>query len=215
MDVAGRSFVTGQPAGEEEQVALWRAAAACPTRSIGNRDRLCEPAGVFPHQMTDGVFALDNNALSSFAAHSFLATRPEGNLMIDSPGFSRALAEGVDALPRIHRTEWGGRWNRTPQGWRGDRPGGYGTGGANIGLLLVRGSRSCGGRRQQGTLAGRFVRRELERSSTDWWMRARMVDRLPAPRSGGKRQGAQSGQGASELGLPRPAPRQVQGQAAG
>ncbi len=37
-----------------------------------------------------------------------------------------------------------------------------------------------------------------------------MVGRLPAPRSGGKRQGAQSGQGASELGLPRPAPRQVQ-----
>ena len=41
-----------------------------------------------------------------------------------------------------------------------------------------------------------------------------MVGRLPAPRSGGKRQGAQSGQGASELGLPRPAPRQMQGQAA-
>ena len=29
-------------------------------------------------------------------------------------------------------------------------------------------SRSCSGRRQQGTLAGRFVRREWEGPSTDW-----------------------------------------------
>ena len=42
-----------------------------------------------------------------------------------------------------------------------------------------------------------------------------MVGRLPAPRSGGKRQDAHSSQGASELGLPRPAPRQVQCEAAG
>ena len=76
-------------------------------------------------------------------------------------------------------------------------------------------SRSCSGRRRQGTLAGRFVRREWERYSTEWWMRERVVDRLPALRSGGERQGAQSGQGASELGFPRPAPRQVQCQAAG
>ena len=34
-------------------------------------------------------------------------------------------------LARIHRTEWGGRWNRTSQGWRGDLPGGYGAGGAS------------------------------------------------------------------------------------
>ena len=48
--------------------------------------------------MTDGVFAMGNNALSSFAAHSFLVTRPEGNLMVDSPRFNPALAEGVDSL---------------------------------------------------------------------------------------------------------------------
>ena len=34
------------------------------------------------------------------------------------------LARNSD-LARIHRTEWGGRWNRTSQVWRGDRPGGY------------------------------------------------------------------------------------------
>ena len=69
-------------------------------------------------------------------------------------------------------------------------------------------------RRQQGTLAGRFVRREWERPSTDWWMRTRMVGRLPAPPSGGERQRAHSSQGATELGLPRPAQGPVQCQAA-
>ena len=47
-----------------------------------------------------------------------------------------------------------------------------------------------------------------------------MAGRLPAlrsgaPRSRGKRHGAQSSQGATELGLPRPARRQVQCEAAG
>ena len=91
-------FISSQPVGEEQEAELWRAAAACPTKSIGNRDQPREPTGVFPYRMTDGVFALGNNALSSFAAHSFLVTRTEGNLMVDSPRFNRVLAESVDAL---------------------------------------------------------------------------------------------------------------------
>lgn len=98
MDAAGRSFVAAQPAGPEQTAALWRAAAACPTKSIGHRERFREPSGVFPYQLTAGVLALGNNALSSFGGHSYLATRPAGNLMIDSPRFSRTLAEQVDAI---------------------------------------------------------------------------------------------------------------------
>ena len=100
--------------------------------------------------------------------------------------------------------------NGTYRGWGGVFPGRSRVDGASSRPVAGERRRSCSGRRQQGTLAGRFVRREWERSLTDWWMRARMVGRLPAPRSGGKRQGAQPYQGASELGLPRPAPRQVQ-----
>ncbi len=59
-------------------------------------------------------------------------------------GRSKALDEVTDrvlaVLTRIHRTEWGGRWNRASQGWRGGRPGGYGAGGADSGLLAVRGA---------------------------------------------------------------------------
>ena len=98
MDTAGRSVLISQPAGPEQEAALWRAAAACPTKSIGNLDQPIEPAGIFPYLLTDSVFALGNNARSSFAAHSFLVTRPEGNLMIDSPRFTRPLAASVDDL---------------------------------------------------------------------------------------------------------------------
>ena len=101
MDPEGRSFVARQPVGGEEEAALWRAATACPTKSIGSREHLREPDWVFPYRMTEGVFALGNNALSSFGAHSYLVARPEGNLMIDSPRFSRRLAAGVDRLGGI------------------------------------------------------------------------------------------------------------------
>ena len=101
MDTEGRSFLITQPVGVEQEAELWRAAAACPTKSIGNRDQLREPAGIFPYRMTDGVFALGNNARSSFAAHSFLVARPDGNLMIDSPRFNRPLADSIDALGGI------------------------------------------------------------------------------------------------------------------
>ena len=101
MDDAGRSFVARQPVGEEQEAELWRAAAACPTKSIGNRDQPREPAGIFPYRMTDGVFALGNNARSSFAAHSFLVARPSGNLMVDSPRFSQPLADSIDVLGGI------------------------------------------------------------------------------------------------------------------
>ena len=101
MDAAGRSVLISQPVGEEQEAALWRAAAACPTKSIGNRDQPREPAGIFPYQLTEGVFALGGNALSSFAAHSFLVLRPDGNLMVDSPRYSRALAESMDELGGI------------------------------------------------------------------------------------------------------------------
>lgn len=98
MDAAGRSVISRQPAGPDQEAAMWRAAAACPTKSIGNLDQPIEPAGVFPYLLTGGVFALGNNARTSFGAHSFLVIRPEGNLMVDSPRFTRALAASVDDL---------------------------------------------------------------------------------------------------------------------
>ena len=98
MDASGRSVIVSQPSGPEQEAALWRAAVACPTKSIGNLEEPIQPTGVFPYRLTDGVFALGNNSYSSFGAHSFLVVRADGNLMIDSPRFDHRLAASIDDM---------------------------------------------------------------------------------------------------------------------
>ena len=98
MDDRGRSYLARQPQTPQEAAALWRAAVACPTQSIANREYVRPPAGVFPYELTAGVYALGHNAPSSFGGHSYLVVRPAGNLMVDSPRFARVLADAVDRL---------------------------------------------------------------------------------------------------------------------
>ena len=97
-DADGLSFVARQPENAGEVAALWRAAVACPTQSIGTTEARRPPQPAFPFELTPGVFALGHNARESFGAHSYLVPRPDGNLMTDSPRFTRGLAEGIDEL---------------------------------------------------------------------------------------------------------------------
>ena len=101
MDYSGRSLIVRQPMSADETAALWRAAVACPTQSIGNRDQVRPPAGVFPYELTAGAYALGHNSPSSFGGHSYLAVRPAGNLMVDSPRYTRGLANAVDSIGGI------------------------------------------------------------------------------------------------------------------
>ena len=101
MDSNGRSFIARQPQTSEETAALWRATAACPTQSIGSREAARPPADVFPFELTSGVYALGHNSLKSFGGHSYLVVRPTGNLMVDSPRYTRGLTEAIDRLGGI------------------------------------------------------------------------------------------------------------------
>lgn len=100
-DDDGLSFMTRQPAGPDEEAAMWRAAVACPTQSIGHRDVRRPPVAPFPFELTPGVLAMGNNSRSSFGAHSYLVPRADGNLLVDSPRFLGSLAERVDELGGI------------------------------------------------------------------------------------------------------------------
>jgi glyoxylase-like metal-dependent hydrolase (beta-lactamase superfamily II)/ferredoxin len=100
-DEQGLSYVKRQPQTAEEEAMLWRAAAACPTQSIGHR-RLRRPEEPpFPFELTAGVHALGYNSESSFGAHSYLVRHDGINVLIDSPRYLRPLAERVDALGHI------------------------------------------------------------------------------------------------------------------
>ena len=48
MDTEDRSFLITQPVGVEQEAELWRAAAACPTKSIGNREPAPGAGGDIP-----------------------------------------------------------------------------------------------------------------------------------------------------------------------
>ena len=101
MDAEGRSVLVRQPRTAAETAALWRASVACPTKSIGNREAPRPPADVFPFELTAGVYALGHNSPSSFGGHSYFAARAAGNLMVDSPRYTRALTDAVDNLGGI------------------------------------------------------------------------------------------------------------------
>jgi glyoxylase-like metal-dependent hydrolase (beta-lactamase superfamily II) len=97
-DRDGLSVVIRQPRSPEEEAAMWRAAVACPTQSIGTTTRKRPPADVFPWRLTGGVHLCGYNDESSFGAHSYVVQRPAGNVMVDAPRWSRRLVERLDDL---------------------------------------------------------------------------------------------------------------------
>ncbi|MGI9604327.1 MAG: MBL fold metallo-hydrolase [Acidimicrobiales bacterium] len=97
----GASVFTRQPESPDDVELAWRAAMVCPTRSVGHVHLRKPPEPVYPHDLGDGVFRLGHNARSSFGAHSYLVRRPGGNLMIDSPRWTREVADPVADLGGI------------------------------------------------------------------------------------------------------------------
>lgn len=107
----GRSVFSRQPQDADEAAAAWRAALACPTRSIGHETIRQPPPGVFPFHLGDGVHLLGHNAADSFGAHSYLVVRDGPNVLVDAPRWTRQLlapiAElgGIDLVLLTHRDD--------------------------------------------------------------------------------------------------------------
>lgn len=100
-DDEDRSVFLRQPGTPEELEMAWRAMMVCPTRSIGNETLRRPYPRVYPHDLGDGVFRLGHNARSSFGAHSYLVVRDSGNVMVDSPRWTREVAGPVAELGGI------------------------------------------------------------------------------------------------------------------
>lgn len=79
------SIFLRQPASEEDERAAWRALLVCPTASVGKVSGGSPPPGVFPWEITPGIFMCGYNARASFGATSWFVPRPAGNLLIDAP----------------------------------------------------------------------------------------------------------------------------------
>ena len=96
----GQSVFARQPETPDELRMAWRARLLCPTASVRTHAHEEQPAGVFPESLIENVYRLGYNAPSSYGAHSFLIRREGGNVMVDSPRWTRAV---VDAI-----SDWGG-----------------------------------------------------------------------------------------------------------
>ena len=102
-DHGDQSSVYRQPATDAEVLAALKAVVACPTASIGTARKYDARAGVeaFPERVDANVYFCGFTAESSFGAWSYLVVRPEGeggNVLIDSPRFTRPLVRKIEAL---------------------------------------------------------------------------------------------------------------------
>jgi glyoxylase-like metal-dependent hydrolase (beta-lactamase superfamily II)/ferredoxin len=112
-DVDGLSVVAEQPVGAPAELDAWLAAEACPTRSIGTLSRSPRPGRLYPREIAagTGVFDCGYCAESSFGASAWFVVRPAGNLLIDSPRFTEALAApfaehgGIDHVLLTHQDD--------------------------------------------------------------------------------------------------------------
>lgn len=99
VEVAGTSVVGSQPS-PEGGLDAWLAAQACPTSSIGTLSRRPRPGRLYPREVEadSGVFDLGYCSEDSFGASSWLVVRNEGNVLVDSPRFTEALAGPIAEL---------------------------------------------------------------------------------------------------------------------
>lgn len=95
------SVFARQPTTPEEVHQAWLAAELCPTRSIRTESHLRPPDRVYPHVLAKRVYLCGHNDRSSFGAHSYFVARGSGNLLIDSPQFTKKLVEPFEAMGGI------------------------------------------------------------------------------------------------------------------
>lgn len=95
-----QSVVAAQPRTATEERRALMALVACPTASIGTlvKGDVRGAARSFPEEITPGVYSCGYAAAASYGASSYLITRPEGNVLIDSPRAARPLMERLRAL---------------------------------------------------------------------------------------------------------------------
>ena len=102
-DHGEQSSVYYQPRTKEEVLGALKSIVACPTSSIGTTRDYDARLGVsaFPERLDENVFYCGFNAESSFGAWSYLVVRPDaegGNVLIDSPRFTRPLVRKIEEL---------------------------------------------------------------------------------------------------------------------
>ena len=96
----GYSVVVRQPRTAAETREASRALLACPVGSIGVEGGVRVASGLFPQALDEArsVFYCGFNSADSYGANSFFARRDGGNLLFDSPRWTRHLERAIEKL---------------------------------------------------------------------------------------------------------------------
>src|SRR5207253_8127234 len=103
IEAGDASIVQRQPTTEDETKRALMALVACPTGSIGTIEHHDAQIGIdaYPSLIAENVYFCGFTAESSFGAWSYLIVRSEsegGNVLVDSPRFSRPLVKKIEAM---------------------------------------------------------------------------------------------------------------------
>ena len=81
------------------------ALVACPTASIGTRDKTNSRAAAtaYPELIDENVYFCGYASRNSYGASSYFIKRPEGNILIDSPRFALPLVRQIEQMGGISR----------------------------------------------------------------------------------------------------------------
>jgi glyoxylase-like metal-dependent hydrolase (beta-lactamase superfamily II)/ferredoxin len=97
------SAVYHQPDSFDETHRAAMALVACPTGSIGTRNKLDSRSAAtsYPELIDEDVYFCGYASQNSYGASSYLVTRPDGNVLIDSPRFARTLVRRIEEMGGI------------------------------------------------------------------------------------------------------------------
>ncbi|HXV63838.1 MAG TPA: MBL fold metallo-hydrolase [Vicinamibacteria bacterium] len=98
-----QASVRSQPETGEERLRAEMALVSCPTASIGTEERhdLTAAIEALPDRIEDNVYHCGFHSESSFGATSYLVVRESGNILVDSPRFTRPLVRKIESLGGI------------------------------------------------------------------------------------------------------------------
>lgn len=99
-DADGQPVVVRQPVSDEEKLAALVALVSCPAASIGTRSALdVAPAvSALPQALADDVYYCGFASRDAFGAHSYFVRRADGNILVDSPRFTKPLVRNLEKL---------------------------------------------------------------------------------------------------------------------
>ena len=100
VERGGQSAFARQPETDQELSMAWRARLLCPTASVRTERHERPVTNVFPEELAPRIYRLGYNASSSYGAHAYLIRRATGNVMIDSPRWTKHVIATIEA--------WGG-----------------------------------------------------------------------------------------------------------